>query len=250
MGQKVNPVGLRIGYVEDWHASWFSEKTKFASTLLEDLKIRKYIEARLNKASISKLYIERTSKTITLFVHSAKPGFIIGKGGVDVDKVRQELKKLFNKDIVIEVVEIRKPELDAKLIAQGIGSQLKARISHKKAMKQSISAAMKSGADGIKITISGRLGGVEIARSEGYKEGRVPLHTLRAKIDYCLHEANTIYGVLGIKVWLFKGEVVNKREHFSSSAVVKNDLSKPKFDHKKPGSNFKKRPVVKKTLTP
>lgn len=211
MGQKVNPIGLRLGIVKGWDSNWYGGKT-LPEKLVEDTKIRKYIEARIPKGGISKVVIERTIKRITLTIHTARPGVVIGKGGAEVDRIKEELKKLTGKDLQINIFEIKRPELDAVLVGQSIAQQLKARISFRRAMKQSIAATMRVGAEGIKIKCSGRLGGAEMARSEQYKEGRIPLHTLRADIDYALSEADTIYGKIGIKVWIFKGEIYGKRD--------------------------------------
>ena len=211
MGQKVNPVGLRLGYIRGWDSSWFGG-ANFADKLIEDERIRKYIRARIPKGGISKIVIERTLKRITLTINTARPGVVIGKGGAEVDKIKEELKKLTSKDVQINIFEIKRPELDAKLVGESIAQQLKARISYRRAMKQAIASAMRVGAQGIKIKVSGRLGGAEMARSEQYKEGRIPLHTLRADIDYAISEADTIYGKIGIKVWIFKGEVYGKRD--------------------------------------
>jgi small subunit ribosomal protein S3 len=211
MGQKVNPVGLRLGIVRGWDSNWYGGDT-FSEKLIEDQKIRKYVFARIPKGGISKIIIERTLKRITLTVHTARPGVVIGKGGSEVDKIKEELKQITNKDVQINIFEVKRPELDARLVGESIAQQLKARISYRRAMKQAIASAMRVGAQGIKIKCSGRLGGAEMARTEQYKEGRTPLHTLRADIDYVLSEANTVYGKIGIKVWIFKGEVYGKRD--------------------------------------
>ncbi len=211
MGQKVNPTGLRLGIVKGWDSNWFGGKS-FSDKIVEDHKIRKYLDARIPKGGISKVVIERTLKRITLTIHTARPGVVIGKGGSEVDKLKEELKKLTGKDLQINIFEIKRPELDAKLVGESIAQQLKARISYRRAMKQAIASSMRVGAQGIKIKCSGRLGGAEMARSEQYKEGRIPLHTLRADIDYAVSEAETIYGKIGIKVWIFKGEIFGKRD--------------------------------------
>ena len=211
MGQKVNPIGLRLGIVRGWESSWYGGK-KFSDKLVEDHKIRKYIIARIPKGGISKIVIERTLKLLDLTIHTARPGIIIGKGGSEVDKLKSELKKLTKKDVQINIFEIKRPEIDAKLIGDSIAQQLRARISHRRAMKQAIASAMRVGAKGIKIKVSGRIGGAEMARSEQYKEGRIPLHTIRADIDYAICESKTIYGKIGVKVWVFKGEIVGKRD--------------------------------------
>ncbi len=209
MGQKVNPVGFRLGVIKGWDSNWYGGKD-FAEKLVEDEKIRKYINARIQKGGISRIVIERTLKRITITINTARPGVVIGKGGQEVDKIKDELKQITNKDVQINIFEIKRPELDAKLVGESIAQQLAARISFRRAMKMSIQAAMRVGAEGIKIQCGGRLGGAEIARSEQYKEGRTPLHTLRADIDYALSEAQTVYGKIGIKVWVMRGEVFGK----------------------------------------
>jgi small subunit ribosomal protein S3 len=211
MGQKVNPVGLRLGIVKGWDSNWFGGHN-FSDKLIEDQNIRKYIDARIPKGGISRIVIERTLKRITLTIHTARPGVVIGKGGSEVDKIKEELKKITGKDVQINIYEIKRPELDAKLVGESIAQQLQARISYRRAMKQAIASAMRVGAQGIKIKAAGRLGGAEMARTEQYKEGRIPLHTLRADIDYAVSESNTVYGKIGIKVWIFKGEVYGKRD--------------------------------------
>ncbi|MFY0688830.1 MAG: 30S ribosomal protein S3 [Cyclobacteriaceae bacterium] len=211
MGTKVNPIGLRLGIIKGWDSNWFGGKS-FADKIVEDQKIRNYLTARIPKGGISRVVIERTLKRITLTIHTARPGVVIGKGGSEVDKLKEELKKITGKDLQINIYEIKRPELDARLVGESIAQQLKARISYRRAMKQAIASAMRVGAQGIKIKCAGRLGGAEMARTEQYKEGRIPLHTLRADIDYAISEANTVYGKIGIKVWIFKGEVFGKRD--------------------------------------
>lgn len=211
MGQKVNPVGLRLGIVKGWESNWYGGKD-FSDKLVEDEKIRKYLLARIPKGGISKIIIERTLKRITVTINTARPGVVIGKGGAEVDKVKEELKKLTKKDVQINIYEIKRPELDAELVGQMVAQQLENRISYRRAMKQAISNAVRVGAKGIKVKLGGRLGGAEMARTEMYKEGRIPLHTLRADIDYAIVEANTIYGKIGIKVWIFKGELYGKQD--------------------------------------
>ncbi|MBD2754576.1 30S ribosomal protein S3 [Spirosoma validum] len=211
MGQKINPIGLRLGIVRGWESSWYGGK-EFSEKLVEDEKIRKYVAARIPKGAIARVVIERTLKRVTLTIHTARPGIVIGKGGGEVDKIKEELKKITGKDVQINIFEIKRPEIDAKLVGEAIAQQLQARISFRRAMKQAIQSALRVGAQGIKVKVSGRLGGAEIARSEQYKEGRVPLHTLRADIDYAISEAQTVYGKIGIKVWIFKGEVYGKRD--------------------------------------
>lgn len=221
MGQKVNPVGFRLGVIRGWDSSWFGGNT-FADKLVEDQRIRKYVSARIPKGGISKVVIERTLKRITLTVHTARPGVVIGKGGTEVDKIKEELKKLTNKDVQINIFEIKRPELDAKLVGESIAQQLEARIAFRRAMKQAIASAMRVGSEGIKVKLSGRLGGAEMARTEQYKEGRIPLHTLRADIDYAVTEAQTVYGKIGIKVWVFKGEIFGKRDLSPNVGMVSN----------------------------
>ncbi|MGY3053920.1 small subunit ribosomal protein S3 [Pedobacter sp. UYEF25] len=211
MGQKANPIGNRLGIIKGWDSNWFGGNN-YADKLVEDEKIRKYLSARIAKGGISKVVIERTLKRITVTIHTARPGIVIGKAGAEVDKIKEELKKLTKKEIQINIFEIKRPELDAQLVAEGVAKQLEARISFRRAMKTSIASTMRMGAEGIKIMTSGRLGGAEMARSEQYKEGRVPLHTFRADIDYALAEALTTYGKIGVKVWIMKGEVYGKRD--------------------------------------
>lgn len=211
MGQKANPIGNRLGIIRGWDSNWYGGRN-YADRLVEDEKIRKYLLARLAKGGVSRIVIERTMKLITVTIHTARPGIVIGKGGAEVDKLKEEVKKLTKKEVQINIYEIKRPELDAQLVADGIARQLEARISFRRAMKQSVASTMRMGAEGIKIMCGGRLGGAEIARSEQYKEGRVPLHTFRADIDYALSEALTTYGIIGIKVWICKGEVYGKRD--------------------------------------
>ena len=211
MGQKTNPIGNRLGFIQGWESNWYGGNN-YGEKLIEDDKIRKYLNARLSRASIAKIIIERTLKLVTVTINTARPGVIIGKGGQEVDKLKEELKKLTKKDIQINIFEVKRPELDARLVADGIARQLEARISFRRAIKMSIASTMRMGAEGIKVKISGRLNGAEMARSEMYKDGRTPLHTFRADIDYALAEAQTTYGILGIKVWICKGEVYGKRD--------------------------------------
>jgi small subunit ribosomal protein S3 len=211
MGQKVNPISNRLGIIKGWDSNWYGGRN-YADKLVEDERIRNYLSARLAKASISKIIIERTLKLITVTVNTARPGIIIGKGGQEVDKLKEELKKVTSKEVQINIFEVKRPELDAMIVANNIARQLEGRISYRRAIKMSIASTMRLGAEGIKVLISGRLGGAEMARSEMYKEGRTPLHTLRADIDYALAEANTKVGVTGIKVWICKGEVYGKRD--------------------------------------
>ena len=207
MGQKVNPIGLRLGIIRGWDSNWYDERN-FAEKLNEDLKIRKYVHARLQRASISKIEIERTSKRITLTIHTARPGIVIGRKGAEVDKLKVELQKITDKEIQLNINEIKRPELDAYLVAENVAKQIEAKIGFRRAMKKAIMFAMRMGAEGVKITCAGRLGGAEMARTEQYKEGKIPLHTLRADVDYANIVANTTYGSIGVKVWICKGEVL------------------------------------------
>jgi small subunit ribosomal protein S3 len=211
MGQKTNPIGNRLGYIHGWESNWYGG-TDYRDKIVEDDQIRKYLFVRLAKASIAKIIIERTLKLITVTINTARPGVIIGKGGQEVDKLKEELKKITKKEVQINIFEVKRPELDARLVADGVARQLEARISFRRAIKMAIASTMRMGAEGIKIKISGRLNGAEMARSEMYKEGRIPLHTFRADIDYAVSEAHTTYGRLGIKVWICKGEVYGKRD--------------------------------------
>ena len=211
MGQKTNPIGLRLGVIKGWDSNWYGGK-EFSAKLVEDDKIRKYLNVRLGKAGISKIAIERSLKYVTVTIFTARPGMIIGKGGEEVDKLKKELVKLTGKEIQININEIKRPELDAYIVASTIAKQIEGRVSYRRAIKTASAGTMRIGAEGIKILISGRVGGAEIARSESFKEGRIPLHTLRADIDYSLVEAHTSYGRLGIKVWICKGEIYGKPE--------------------------------------
>lgn len=211
MGQKTNPIGNRLGIIKGWESSWFGGKN-FADKVVEDEKIRTYLKARIRKGGIARIIIERTLKRITITIHTSRPGIIIGKGGSEVDRIREELKKLTSQDVQINIVEIRKPELDAAIVGESIAKQIEARINYRRAIKMAIQSTIRVGAEGIKVRISGRLNGAEMARSEEYKDGRTPLHTFRADIDYALTEAQTVYGKIGIKVWICKGEVLGKRD--------------------------------------
>jgi small subunit ribosomal protein S3 len=209
LGQKAHPLGLRLGIIKTWNSSWFDEKN-FADKLQEDLQIRKYVRNRLDNAAVSKIGIDRTAKKIILTIHTARPGIVIGKKGSEVDKLREELKTITKKDVQINISEIKRPELDSLLVAQNIAKQLEGKISFRRAMKKAITSTMRLGSEGIKIVCSGRLGGAEMARREEYKQGRIPLHTLRADIDYASFTAHTTYGCIGIKVWICNGEVIGK----------------------------------------
>jgi small subunit ribosomal protein S3 len=208
VGQKVNPVGLRVGVIRDWESKWYAEKD-FGTLLMEDVKIREYLKTKLKDSAVSHIEIERAANRVNVTIHTAKPGMVIGKGGAEVEVIRAALTKISNdKKVHINISEIKNPEVDAILVAEGIAQQLERRVSFRRAMKQSIQRSMRSGAKGIKTLVSGRLGGAEIARSEGYSEGTVPLHTLRADIDYGTAEAHTTYGIIGVKVWIYRGEVL------------------------------------------
>lgn len=211
MGQKVNPIANRLGFIKGWDSNWFGGDN-YGDKLVEDQKIREYLNARLAKASISRIVIERTLKLITITVHSSRPGIIIGKGGQEVDKLKEELKKITNKEVQINIFEIKRPELDAKIVASNIARQIEGKIAYRRAVKMAIASTMRMGAEGIKVLVSGRLNGAEMARSEMYKDGRTPLHTLRADIDYALAEALTKTGLIGIKVWICKGMVYGNRD--------------------------------------
>jgi len=208
VGQKVHPKGLRIGIIRDWEGKWFADKKNFAPLLHEDVKIRKYIKQKLFAAGISRIQIERAANRIRVTIHTAKPGIVIGRGGAEVENLRRELEKMTGKSVHVNIVEIKTPEIDAQLVAENAAAQIEKRVAFRRAMKQIISRAMKMGAKGVKISCSGRLAGAEIARTEWYSEGKVPLHTLRADIDYGFAEAKTTYGKIGIKVWIYKGEVL------------------------------------------
>lgn len=227
MGQKVNPVGLRLGIIRGWDSNWFGGKN-FANKIVEDDKIRRYLNARLFKAGIAKIYIERTLKLVTVTINTARPGLIIGKGGTEVDKLKEELKKITNKDIQINISEVKRPDLDAVLVAQNIAKQIEGRSSYRKAVKTAIASTMRANAEGIKVSVSGRLGGAEMARTEHFKEGRTPLHTLRADIDYAAAEAHTTYGRIGLKVWICKGIVYGKRDLFNTTTASKEQKSSVK----------------------
>lgn len=225
MGQKTNPIGNRLGIIRGWESNWFGGKD-YADKVVEDEKIRNYLNARITKGGIARIIIERTLKRITVTIHTSRPGIIIGKGGQEVDRIREELKKLTNKDVQINIVEIRKPELDANIVAESIAKQLEARINFRRAIKMAIQSTMRAGAEGVKIRVAGRLNGAEMARTEEFKEGRTPLHTFRADIDFALHEAQTVYGIIGVKVWICKGEVLGKRDLSPHVGVQKNEAGK------------------------
>jgi small subunit ribosomal protein S3 len=251
LGQKTNPVGLRLGVIRGWSSRWFSD-TKFADLLKEDLIIRRYTEKRLEHAGIAEVDIIRAPRKVTLDIHTARPGIVIGRKGAEVDKLKEELQLLTKKEVAINIIEVKKPELSAKLVATSIAKQLEGRVSFRRAMKKAISAAMKSGAEGIKISSGGRLAGAEIARTEKYMEGRVPLHTLRADIDYATATAHTTYGCIGVKVWIFKGEILGPGKEKEAagrvepSAAEMSAPSKPGDDRAKRGDRRRRRRRTRK----
>lgn len=239
MGQKVNPISNRLGIIRGWDSNWFGGKS-FGENLVEDMQIRKYLNERLSKASVSKIVIERTLKLVTITICTARPGIVIGKGGQDVDKLKEELKKLYKKDIQINIFEVKKPELDATIVGTNVARQIEGKIAYRRAIKMAIQNTMRAGAEGIKIQISGRLNGAEIARSEMFKEGRTPLHTFRADIDYCQTEALTKVGILGIKVWICRGEVYGKRDLAPNFTQDKQNGGRP-GNSGRPGRNNRRR---------
>ncbi|MBR9827461.1 MAG: 30S ribosomal protein S3 [Oceanospirillales bacterium] len=208
MGQKVNPTGIRLGIVKDHTSVWYADKSEYSAKLLNDLQVRKYLDKQLKNASVSRIEIERPAQNAKITIYTARPGIVIGKKGEDVEKLRNAVSQMMGVPVHINIEEVRKPDLDAKLVAQSVASQLERRVMFRRAMKRAVQNAMRQGAKGIKIQVGGRLGGAEIARTEWYREGRVPLHTLRADIDYAPYEAHTTYGVIGVKVWIFKGEIL------------------------------------------
>lgn len=211
MGQKVDPRGFRLGIVRDWDARWFADKKNFSDLLLEDVKVRDYIKKKLYQAGIARVHIERAANRLRIAIHTAKPGIVIGRGGAEVEALRKNLEQMTGRQVNVNIVEVKTPELDAQLVAENVASQLERRMHFRRAMKQVVSRSMKMGAKGIRISVSGRLGGAEIARTEWYSEGKVPLHTLRADIDYGFAEAKTTYGKIGVKVWIYKGEVLPEK---------------------------------------
>ncbi len=209
MGQKVNPIGLRLGIVKTWESRWFADK-KYSDFIFEDFNVRKYLKKKLGHAGVSRIEIERSPKRVRLRIFTSRPGIIIGKKGAEIVQLKQDVEKMISQDVIIDIQEIRKPELDAQLVAENIAQQIVRRVAFRRAMKRGIASAMRFGAEGVKVICSGRLGGAEMARTELYREGRVPLHTLRADIDYGFSEANTTYGIVGVKVFIFKGEILKK----------------------------------------
>ena len=243
MGQKTNPIGNRLGIIRGWDSNWFGGKD-FGQKVVEDERIRTYLNARIAKGGIARIIIERTLKRITVTIHTSRPGIIIGKGGQEVDRIREELKKLTGKESQINIVEIRKPELDAAIVSESIAKQLEARINYRRAIKTAIQSTMRAGAEGIKVRISGRLNGAEMSRTEEFKDGRTPLHTFRADIDYALREAQTVYGKIGIKVWLCKGEVFGKRDLSPNVGVTKKETvpgNKERGDRREGGGRGERR---------
>ena len=218
MGQKVHPTGIRLGITKEHNSIWYAGRKAYAQHLINDLEVREYLQGRLASASVSRIVIERPAQTARVTIHTARPGIVIGKKGEDVDKLRKDLAGRMGVPVQINIEEIRKPDLDAKLVAMNVAQQLERRVMFRRAMKRVVQNALRQGAEGIKIQVSGRVGGAEIARTEWYREGRVPLHTLRADIDYATHEAHTTYGVIGVKVWIFKGEILDTRELVDSKA--------------------------------
>ena len=212
MGHKVNPIGFRLGVIKEHNSVWYADKKEYAKNLLNDIQVREFLDKRLVKASVSKIVIERPAQNARITIHTARPGIVIGKKGEDVDRLRREVGEMMGVPVHINIEEVRKPDLDARLVAQNVAGQLERRVMFRRAMKRAVQNAMRQGAKGIKIQVGGRLGGAEIARSEWYREGRVPLHTLRADIDYATYEAHTTYGVIGVKVWIFKGEILGGME--------------------------------------
>lgn len=226
MGQKVNPVGIRLGIVKDWSSRWYASAKEYSDTLVADLKVRDYLTKKLQQAGISRIQIDRPARNARVIVHTARPGVIIGKSGKEVENLRDEVSKIVNVPVHVSIEEVRKPELDAKLVAESVAQQLVRRIMFRRAMKRAVTTAMRSGALGIKISVAGRLGGSEIARTEWYREGRVPLQTFRADVDYALAEAHTTYGVIGVKVWIFKGEVLGDEGQEATTTETKHTTAK------------------------
>ena len=230
MGQKVNPIGLRLGINRTWDSRWYAGKASYGTLLHEDMEIRKALMAELKQAAVSKIVIERPHKKCRVTIHSARPGVVIGKKGADIEKLRRKVAELTDSDVVINIVEIRKPELDAQLVAESIAQQLERRVAFRRAMKRAVQSAMRLGAGGIRINCSGRLGGAEIARMEWYREGRVPLHTLRADVDYGVATAFTTYGTCGVKVWIFKGEIMEHDPMAQDKKMAEADVGRPRRD--------------------
>ncbi len=224
MGQKVNPIGIRLGIVQDWKSTWYADSRKYADYLNSDLRLRKYLQSKYQAAAISRIQIERPAKNAHIIIHAGKPGIILGKKGGDIDALRKELTQMLGIPVHVNIEEVKKVDLDAKLVADSIAQQLEKRVMFRRAMKKAIQNALKAGALGVKVNVSGRLGGAEIARSEWYREGRVPLHTFRADIDYGFSEARTTYGIIGVKVWIFKGEKIGKDVLSEEAPVVVEEI--------------------------
>ncbi|MDE6439302.1 MAG: 30S ribosomal protein S3 [Muribaculaceae bacterium] len=239
MGQKVNPISNRLGVIRGWDSNWYGGK-KYGDTLLEDSMIRKYLRTRLAKASVSRIIIERTLKMVTVTICTSRPGMVIGKGGKDVDDLKDELKKLTDKDVQINIHEIKRPELDAEIVATNIARQIENKVAYRRAVKMAVASTMRMGAEGIKVQVSGRLNGAEMARSEMFKEGRTPLHTLRADIDYALVEALTKVGSIGVKVWICRGEIYGKKELAPAYAIGQKETGRPQGGGRKGGFRNKK----------
>ncbi len=220
MGQKVNPIGIRLGIVRDHNSVWYADSKRYADQLIADLKVRAFLEKKLENASVSRIVVERLAQQAKVTIHTARPGIVIGKKGEDVEKLKKEISAMMSVPVNVDVAEIRKPDLDAKLVAQSVSQQLERRVMFRRAMKRAVQNAMRQGALGVKIQVGGRLGGAEIARTEWYREGRVPLHTLRADIDYATSEAKTTYGIIGVKVWIFKGEVFGQEKASAKAATA------------------------------
>ena len=248
MGQKVNPHGLRVGVIKNWDSRWFVSDEKFGDTLVSDYNIRKYLKKELQSAGVPKIEIERDSQRVRVFIHCAKPGMVIGRGGAEIEKYKNELQKMVGMPVALNVVEVRQPDLDAQLVAENIAAQLERRVAFRRAMKMAIRNTMRLGAKGIKITCGGRLGGAEIARSEHYHGGTIPLQTLRADIDYGFWEANTTYGKIGVKVWIYKGEVLNEVNRASANA--NNDRKRPANRDNRNGERRGRRNDAKGERTP
>jgi len=219
MGQKTHPYGFRLGYIKDWKAHWFANKKEFSVYLLEDIKIKRYIKKSLSQAAVSSIVVDRTGKKVRVSIYSARPGIIIGRRGSEIDKLKEEIQEMTGGEVIIDIKEIKNPAIEAQLVAENIAFQLEKRIPFRRAMKKAVSTAMGSGAGGIKIRCAGRLGGAEIARTENYKEGKVPLQTLRADIDYGFAEAMTTYGIIGVKVWVYKGDILPKKDKVEDDLV-------------------------------
>ena len=228
MGQKIHPTGFRLSVSRNWASRWYANNRDFAGMLAEDLQVREYLKTKLKNAAVSRILIERPAKNARITIHSARPGVVIGKKGADIEKLRKSVAKLTDSDVVINIVEIRKPELDAQLVAESIAQQLERRVAFRRAMKRAVQSAMRLGAEGIRINCSGRLGGAEIARMEWYREGRVPLHTLRADVDYGVATAFTTYGTCGVKVWIFKGEILEHDPMAQDKKLAEGDAGRPR----------------------